>query len=210
MQEVTDMEPQEFKHQLAELGKIITDGTAYFTAWRGLTVEDEDSAHALNDYQNLFIPARDSLLKMTLMQFAKVFDRHPKTVSLRNLIGAAKKNRQTLIPYGTEDNLRDIEQKLDASEELLNQLKAYRDQRLAHHDAIIAGDMRLPYGEVKKLVEETKCMYNSLTRSHDGARTIFEILDRDVERDTSEVVRIMRDERHRAIRRNKRLITATR
>lgn len=203
------MEPQEFKRQLDEVGKIITNGTAYFTAWHVLMVKDEDSAHALNRYRNFFLPARDALLKMMLMQFAKVFDRHPKTVSLRNLISTATKNRETLIPYATEDDLRDIEQKIDTKGELLHRLKGYRDRRLAHHDAIVAGDMGLLYGEVKTLVEETKSIYNSLTHSYEGTRTLFEWLDRDVERDTSEVVRIMREERDSTIRRNNKLCTAS-
>lgn len=203
------MQRQEFKRQLDELGKvIISDGIAYFSAWRGLMVGEEDSAHALNRYRGLFLPARDALLKMTLMQFAKVFDRDPRTVSLRNLLSAVKKNRENLTPYATEENLRDIEQKVDASEGLLNRLKRYRDQRLAHHDAIIAGDTRLPYGEVRELVEEVKSMYNSLTKGHDGSVTSFEYLARQAKRHTAEVVRIMREDRDRAIRRIKRADTA--
>ena len=83
------MERQEFKRQLDELGKVISDGIAYFSAWRGLMVEDEDSAQALNRYRGLFLTARVALLKMTLIQFAKVFDRDRRTVSLRNLLAEA-------------------------------------------------------------------------------------------------------------------------
>ncbi|MBI4333923.1 MAG: hypothetical protein HY673_21885 [Chloroflexi bacterium] len=204
------MEPQEFKRQQDELGKIISNGTAYFSAWRGLMVEDEDSAHALNDYRNFFLPARDALLKMTLMQFAKVFDRHPKTVSLSNLARAAKKNRETLLPHATDNDLRDIEQKVDAAGELLKRLKRYRDQRLAHHDAVLAGDMRLRYGEVRKLIEETKSIYNLLSHGHEQARTMFEWLARDAQEDSSGVVRVMREERHRTTRRTKKIYPATR
>lgn len=194
------MEPQEFKRQLVELGTVINDSIAYFSAWRGLMVADEVSAHALNRYRALFLPARSALLWMTLMQFAKVFDRDSRTVSLRNLLTAAKKNRENLTPYATEENLRHIEQKIDASEGLLDRLKRLRDQRIAHHDAIIAGDVSLPYGEVRKLVEEIKSMYNSLTSGHEQSDTHFGNLARDAERHTSEVVRIMREERDRAIR----------
>jgi len=203
------MQRQEFKRQLDELGKVISDGIAYFSAWRGLMVEDEDSAHALNRYRGLFLPARSALLWMTLMQFAKVFDRNPRTVSLRNLLTAAKKNRENLTPYATEENLRHIEKKIDTSEGLLDRLKRLRDQRIAHHDAIPAGDVSLPYGEVRELVEEIKSMYNLLTSGHEKSVTHFEYLTREAERHTSEVVRIMREDRDRAIQRIKQIDTAT-
>lgn len=117
--QVTSMERQEFKRQLDQLGKVISDGIAYFSAWRSLMVEDEDSAHALNRYRGLFLPARSALLWMTLMQFVKVFNRHPRAVSLRNLLTAAKKEPENLMPYATEESLRHIEEKVNASKGFL-------------------------------------------------------------------------------------------
>lgn len=197
------MERQEFKRQLVELRKIIADGIAYFSAWRGLRVGDEDSAQALNRYRGLFLPAQIALQSQTLMQFAKVFDKHPKTISLRNLLAVANENRQNLTPHATEKDLQDIEQKISDSGSLLTRLKRYRDTRLAHHDAIVAGDTSLPYGEVNKLADEVKSMYNLLTKGHDRSVTNFEQLARDAARHTSEVVRIMREERDRATSENK-------
>jgi len=43
------------------LRSIISDGIAYFVAWRELMVEDDESAHALNRYRGLFLPARGAL-----------------------------------------------------------------------------------------------------------------------------------------------------
>ncbi len=71
-------------------------------------VEDEVFAHALNRYRGLFLPARNALLWMTFMQFAKVFDRDPRTVSLRNLLTAAEKDRERLTPYATEEDLQQL------------------------------------------------------------------------------------------------------
>jgi hypothetical protein len=202
-------ERNDFKRQLVELGKIIGDGIAYFSTWRGLMVEDEVSAHALNRYRGLFLPARGALLWTTLMQFAKVFDRNPKTISLRNLLAAAKKDRERLTPYITNENLQHIEQKIEESKDLLNRLKRFRDKRLAHHDADVKDDMSLLYGEVKKLVEEVKSMYNSLTKGYDRSVTSFDFLAREAERHTSQVVSIMCEERDRAIRTSKKMRTAT-
>jgi len=203
------VEPEEFKRQLAELRKIIADGIAYFSAWRNLRVGDEDSAQALNRYRGLFLPAQIALQSQSLMQFAKVFDKHRKAISLTNLLTAANKNRLSLIPYATEKELQDIEQKINDSKSLLIRLKRYRDTRLAHHDAIVAGDTSLLFGEFNRLVQDVKTIYDSLSRGHDGTVPSFEQLDREAERHTSEVVRIMREERDRAIQRIKEIDSAT-
>ncbi len=129
--------------------------------------------------------------------------------NLNSWLDAAKKNRENLTPYATEENLRHIEEKIDASEGLLDRLKRLRDQRIAHHDAIPAGDVSLLYGEVRKLVEEIKSVYNSLTSGHEKSVTHFEYLAREAERHTSEVVRLMREDRARAIQRIKKTDTAT-
>ena len=197
------MEIKEFKGQLDELQNIISDGIAYFSVWQGLMVEDEVSAQALNRYRGLFLTARNALLWSALMQFAKIFDRDSRTVSLRNLLTAAKNDRENLTPYATEEKLLDIERKIDASESLLQRLKGFRDQRLAHHDATVTGKTPLLYGEVKRLVEEIKSMYNSLRLGHDRSTTAFDHLALEGGRHTSEVVRIMREEKDRSLQRIK-------
>jgi len=107
------------------------------------------------------------------------------------------------------EELQDIKEKINNSESLLIRLKRYRDTRLAHHDAIVPSDASLPYGKVNKLVEDVKSMYNSLTKGHDWSVTSFEWLTHDAERHTSEVVRIMREERDKAIQRVKEIDNTT-
>gem|GEM_PF-1868480 len=203
------VERQEFKRQLVELGNIIAEGITFFSAWRGLMVEDDASAAALNRCGGFFVPARQALLWMTLRQFANVFDRHPKAVSLGNLLAEAQKDRENLTPYATEHDLQQIGHSIDASDSLRQRLKRVRDQRIAHHDAITAGDMSLRYGEVRELAEGIKSMYNSLTRAHDRWTTPYEWPPAHAERHTSEVVRIMREERDRVIREISQTDTAT-
>jgi hypothetical protein len=203
------LKPQEFKRQLDELRTIITDGIAYFSVWRGLMVEDEVSAHALNRYRGMFLPARTALHWMMLLQFAKVFDPDTRTISLRNLLTIAKADRESLTPYASEENLQKLEEQVDTNEDLLKRLKSLRDQRIAHHDAEITGDTQLLYGETKKFVEAVKSMYNSLTSYHDHSSTIFDNLVREAERHTAEVVQIMREDRDKRLQRFKKSDTAT-
>lgn len=194
---MTDQKCAEFKRKLDELRGIITDGIAYFSCWQGLRVGDEESAHALNRYRGLFLPARTALLWMALLQFAKVFDRDPRTVSLINLLNAAQADRECLTPYATLEDLAQIERELQSNEALLKRLKRLRDQRIAHHDAIASGDRSVLYGEVRQLVEGIKSVYNSLCRGHDRSYTSFERLADDANRHTADVVRIMREEMER-------------
>lgn len=192
------MEANEFTRQLDELRNIITDGLSYFVAWRGLMVEDDESAQALNRYRGLFLPARNAMLWMALLQLAKVFDRDPRTVSLRNLLATASQNRETLTPHATQGDLEHLQQQVDDNEAVLERLKRLRDQRIAHHDSVTSGDRSLRHGEAQQLVEDIKSMYNSLRYGHDRAYTAFAELT-EPERHTSAVVNIMRLERARAI-----------
>lgn len=193
----------EFKRQLDELRNIISDGVAYFSAWQGLMVEDDESAQALNRYRGLFLPARNALMNTAIMQFVKVFDRNPRTISLRNLIIKAKGNKKELLPYSKDQDLIDIEQKIETSESLLERLKCYRDQRLAHHDSIITGDTRLLFGEMQELVGDIELIYNKLTTGHARNMCSFDFLAKEATRHTSDVVRLMREEKDRAAQRIK-------
>ncbi|MFC2035327.1 hypothetical protein ACFLUJ_04285 [Chloroflexota bacterium] len=191
------MESEEFKSQLTELGSIITDGIAYFSAWVAITNLDESSAQALSRYRGLFRPAQLSLQYMALLQFAKVFDHGHRPVSLHNLLAAVKENPKLLTPHAKWNDLQSIEHKINGHEELLEHLKAFRDQRLAHYDSDISRDTSLTFGQVKQLVEDVKDIYNSLSRGHERSVTSFDRISRDAEQHTTEVIRIMCEERDR-------------
>jgi hypothetical protein len=192
------MEVEEFKRQLNELQSIIVNGIAYFSAWYGIANLDDRSAHALNRYRGFFIPAQLSLKQMALLQFAKVFDRDSRTVSIYSLLSAAKNNPRLLVPYAKEHDLQNLESKITGNDKLLTRLKGYRDQRLAHHDQVVTRDTSLPFGQVRQLIDDVKDMHNSLSNWHDGSTTSFDLLSREAERDTSEVIEIMCEERDRA------------
>jgi len=97
--------------------------------------------------------------------------------------------------------LNNIEKKIVDNEQLLSLLKNLRDLRIAHHDAIASGDRRVLFGEVQKLGEDIKSMYNDLDYWHKNTFTSFDMIAGNAERDTSEVVQIMRAERDRFMRR---------
>jgi hypothetical protein len=192
------MEYDDFKRHVHELRDIISDGVSYFSAWYIMANLNEDEAHALNRYRGFFLPVLSSLKNMALLQFAKVFDRDPRTVSLRNLFSAAKSNPTLLVPYAKGHDLQNLESKMDNNEQLLNNLKGHRDQRLAHHDQVVSKDTSLPFGKVKQLIDDTKDMYNSLSTWHERSTTSYNFLTLEAEQHTSDVKRIMCEERDRA------------
>lgn len=192
------MEREEFKRQLCELRNIITNGIAYFSAWYRIANLADRSAHALNRYRGFFKSAQLSLNEMSLLQFAKVFDRDRRTVSLYNLLFAAKNNPKLLAPYAKEHDLQNLESKITSNAELLSHLKNYRDQRLTHHDQMVSRDTSLPFGQVRQLIDDVKDMYNSLSNWHEGSTTSFDFISREAEEHTLEVIEIMCQERDRA------------
>lgn len=193
----TAITPEEFKKQLNELGQIIAEGIADITAWRELMVDDEESAQALNRFRGLFISARKALLWMALMQFAKAFDKDMRTVSIRKLLDEAMANPAVLVPRASDKELNEIKERIEGVEDILEKLKSLRDQRIAHHDAIVADKQPLIHRDVKRLIEDTKWMYNELHRFHDGNVWSFDNLESTAEWHTSVVIRIMREERER-------------
>ena len=192
------MELEEFKKRLNELRDIIVEGIAYLSAWYEIANLNEDEAHALNRYRGFFLPVQLSLKQMALLQFAKVFDKDLRTSSLRSLIDALKDNPNLLTPHAEEQDLQQLENKIDEYEELLSHLKIYRDQRLAHHDSTISGDTSLTYGQIKQLVDDVKNMYNTLSRGHERSITSFDSISVRAGKDASQVKRIMGEKRVRA------------
>jgi len=158
-------------------------------------VDNEDAAKSLNRFRGFFLPARNSLLNMALMQFAKVFDKHKSTVSLRNLIEAAESDPINLAKNAVEGELENIKLNIASNEKLLEDLKTYRDKRLAHHDFIAPSDTHLQYGKIRDLVKSTQSAYNQLTKYFDSSITIFESLEKESERHTREVIELMMEER---------------
>lgn len=175
---------------------IIARGLGYFKAWAKLYDRDEETAHALNRYRGFIASAERALKDMALLEFAKAFDRDPRTSSMRVLLKEAQSNRDELAPHSTEADLIDLESQINDNQDLLERLKGARDQRIAHLDVNFKG-YKLLYGEMNKLAEDIQSMYNSLSSWHDREIASFDSYVRDTEKHTSEVVELIREEYNR-------------
>ena len=192
------LEHSKFEHQLFQLRKIVLDAISYFIVWQGLTREYENSIQNLGQhtgfwwqYRGFFAPARNALLWSTLMQLSKVFDKDPRNVSVGKLLKIALENRKELAPYLTRSSLKAILNKIDNNTELLQRLRRYRNQRLAHFDADLMDNIELPAGDIQTLIEETKSIYNSIKFSYEGKYDDFDDIMENVYLHTSQVISIM-------------------
>jgi len=193
------LERSKFEDQLLDLRKIILDGVSYFIVWQGLNKEYEDSNQNLSQrfdyqYRGFFAPARKALLFCALMQLSKAFDKDTRNISVGKLLKMALDNRKELAPYATKSSLKAILNKIDNNTELLQRLRRYRNQRLAHFDADLMDNIELPAGDIQTLIEETKSIYNSIKFSYEGKYDDFDDIMENVYLHTSQVIRIMHED----------------
>jgi hypothetical protein len=199
------MDAEEYKKRLTDLQFIITHGLGYFKAWAKIYNRDEETARALNRYKGLIILTQYSFRDIAHLQFAKVFDTDPRTSSLRVLLKEAKENPDELTPNATSEELADLESQIDSNEDLLERLKTFRDQYLAHHDAH-PDENRLNFGEMNQLADDIQSWFNSLSSWHDQNITIFDHYYQEAEKHTSDLVQLVREERKRVLEQRQRLL----
>jgi len=195
------MRHNEFRQRLDRLQQVLTRGLAYYTVWKNLRLHDpskvswslEEQNEVLGRFRGFITPVTLALLDMTLMEFAKVFDKDPKTASLTNLLAAARQDT-TLIPRASAGDVNEISAQLRQSKRIRAELKRMRDQQLAHVDI-----EPLPVGpiqntELDKLVDDVKSAFNSLSTAHDGRVVSWEYSLQTADRDTTEVLRVFIEE----------------
>jgi hypothetical protein len=194
----------EFKRQLDRLREIITDGLVCYAAWKSLLIREESKVpwsleehnKVLGRFRGLLTPVGHALLNTALMQFAKVFDSRIRTASLWNLLGAARRDA-SLISGHTSAEVDEQRRRLRQSKKILMGLKQMRDQRLAHAQVDPAPVAPLLMRDFDDLVERVRSAFNWLSTAHDGNLVSWQGSLQDVERDTTEVLGILRGEMER-------------
>jgi len=187
------MNRDEFARQLNELQREIFRAIVSYEVRLALW-ETPQVANILNRYRGFFIPVRDALFRTMVMGFAKVFDRDSRTMSLKNLMKVAKKDVSNLVPSMTREKIEELQQRLSQHDAVLEAIKQMRDQHFAHLDA--APDPRLPLikGDVDRMVETLKDVFNQLSQGHDGSVYSWSYQTRRSEWETSEILRILSED----------------
>lgn len=192
------LQHSKYEHQLGELRRIILDGVSCFIVWQGLNKEYEESSRNVGlhtgfwwKYRGFFAPARNALLFRASIQLSKAFDVDIRTVSISNILKIALENRQELAPYATRSSLNALLNKINDNNELIQRLRRYRNQRLAHFDSDLNGNIELSSEEVNTLIEETKLIYNSIKYSYEGKFDDFNEIMENVYLHSKQVIDIM-------------------
>ncbi len=195
----------EFKKRLDALSEVLNRGLVYYAVWQKLVLRDPNSAlwsldqlnDALGRFRGFFTPIGHALLDGAYLQFAKVFDKNPRTASLGILLNAARKD-MTLVPGATPPDLKNLADELKQDTALLEQLKNRRDQYIAQVDANPAPLAPQRKTEFDTFVERVKAAFNTLSVAHDGNVYSWDDMLRRADRDTVEVMRIAMQELERA------------
>ncbi len=192
------MTSAEFGKRLDQLMEIIVSGLIYYAAWINLRLHDADKAtwtfeeqkEAVERFGRFLNTVASALNGMALMQFAKAFDRNPRTASLTILLDAAQQT-PSLVPGRTAADLAAVSNQIKQSEQIIEKLTRLRNQNLAHADANpkpVAGMIKRDFDT---LIEHTKSTFNCLSIGHRGASIAWDYPVENVERHASEVMGIL-------------------
>jgi hypothetical protein len=192
------MDRSKFDNQLMQLRKIILDGISYFIAFQALDREYELSNKNADykeglwwKYRGFLAPARNALLKSTLVQLSKVYDTDERTTSLRNLVVEARNNSDELTPFATEDSLEIIQVRIVQISELLDKLKIYRNKRLVHLDSTDMENLEISDGDIEVLTDKTKSIFNSFKLLCDGNSDNFDEIMEDVKTHSDQIIEML-------------------
>jgi hypothetical protein len=156
----------------------------------------EEHTQVLDRFQGFFGPVGFALRHMAFIEFNKVFDADPKAVSLWNLLGAARRDT-SLVSGRTSAEVDSVSRQFRQSRKMLTALKRMRDQQLAHVDANPAPVDSILKKDFDHLVEHVVTAFNWLSTAHDGRVINWDYSVQKVERHTTDVLAILREEMER-------------
>lgn len=188
----------EFKQRLEQLHEVIFSGLLFYSVWNKLRLHDpkevkwsmERQTQVLGRWGGFFTPVGIGLQRMAMLEFAKVFDRDSRTVSLVNLLKDAEEDRG-LIPHAQLNDLQEIADRLSNAEATLETIKKLRHQRIAHADASPDPLPPLMTQHVESLIEDIKFAFNRLSSLHDNSVYLWDQAVRRSGQETVEVVGLL-------------------
>ena len=194
----------EFRKRLEQLREVIARGSAYWAVSKKLRYREEgkvswsleEQDKILGRFHGFFTPVALAVLDMAFLEFNKVFDADPRTVSLRNLLRAARQDT-SLVPGRAPAEVNAVWSQLQQSQRILKVLKRRRDQRLAHVDANAAPVDPLLVKEFDSLAEDVRSAFSWLAEAHYGRPFSWDWLIPEVEAGTSQVMSTLLEELNR-------------
>ena len=189
---------EKFEKLIDELWKACYVGNTSYLIYQQIEKLFQEEQTVAFRSHNFFVITERNLLNGFTMSLAKLFDMHPRSISLHRLLDFAETHSHILLPnngvnqeYSSKINsLRD---ELSALEPLIEKIKDVRDKRLAHLDENIIKsnreDPRYPtYDEFKELFTFGENCINAIVIPYDGTARHMEIANWDDLNNAAEVV----------------------
>jgi hypothetical protein len=100
--DMNDNKRADFKYRLEMLREVITSALGFFRVWQTLQFNDSQTAfislerqdRILKRWDHFFSPTVLALRRMSMIEFAKVFDTDTRTASIVNLLKDAEQHRK--------------------------------------------------------------------------------------------------------------------
>lgn len=169
MKTLPSISVEEFDRQFQALQSTIFQGLLVYRVFQSLE-PTEEFIGIWNMYKGFFYPVRMSLSGITILEFAKVFDEDPRTMSLINLLRHVSQEPLTYLPKAKEGDLTELQTAIAGLQEYsaaIAALKSLRDQRVAHNDANPDDGPPFLESEFGPLIKAIQRVYNAMSIAHD-------------------------------------------
>ena len=159
---------------------------------------DDETRGVLDTYRGFFVPVRAALHNGMLLEAAKALDKDPRAASLPNLLKAAAESPG----LGPNVDIGDMQKWIEDKKELIEDLGALRNKRLAHSDVPAELPGGLTYGDFKDLLEELREHWMTLHLAFHEAAALMDLATKETQQDTEALRQTLikvRRETHRRV-----------
>jgi hypothetical protein len=186
------MTRNEFEKQLKRQATVIGRALTYYSAWEAVWPTKE-TIKALTRFRDFFSPVRGALFEVLLLQVSKVWDGDGDgaTISLPELLDAAREDMDSLVPHATPREMDDMRDMLERQKMVLEFLQKMKDEHLANLDARPFDDETVRKAEVDNLVKTVQMVFNKLCVAHEGASHTWSIQAAKSSWVTTEMLRVL-------------------
>lgn len=189
--------PADFKRRRKRLQTTIWSSINLYAIWKEFQSTNAEEATGLNRYRGFFVPVLYALRQAFIVEFAKVFDPDSHANSLDSLVAVARKERETLAPRSSDNELREIGRLLRPHRKVIERWRRLRIATV-HDDVALQKPDSFLISEANAMAEAVVDAFNRLSSAHDGQVWSFEYQPERSAWETREVIRVMAEERKRA------------
>ena len=173
MQEESSTEPS-FESLLEEIRVQLLLAQTHFDIWEALFFRTEEETAVLDRYKGFFAPTIDAHIDRFFIRASNVVGNNPQAPSFYRLFRLIDKE-DSLAPG---IRLRAQRSRLtQLMRSILDRIKTFRDQRVAHWDTIANPEPVLAE-EARSVLSELQDIFNDIHFAHTGRKWSFEQWDR--------------------------------